>query len=107
MDKKQMKLGLSMRYMGYHVGSWRHPGVPADGSSRFESFLDVVRKAERAKFDMVFLADGIGVRLDDKPKGSMCRSRHNVELEPLTLLSALAPLTRNIGLVAAASTTYN
>lgn len=107
MSKKQMKLGLSMRYMGYHVGSWRHPDVPADGSSLFQSFLDVVQTAERAKFDMVFLADGIGVRLDDKPKGSMCRSRHNVELEPLTLLSALAPMTRHIGLVATASTTYN
>ncbi|MFB9981383.1 LLM class flavin-dependent oxidoreductase [Mesorhizobium kowhaii] len=107
MSKKQMKLGLSMRYMGYHVGSWRHPDVPADGSSLFQSFLDVVQTAERGKFDMVFLADGIGVRLDDKPKGSMARSRHNVELEPLTLLSALAPLTRNIGLVATASTTYN
>ncbi|UCI34550.1 LLM class flavin-dependent oxidoreductase [Mesorhizobium sp. B4-1-4] len=107
MSRKQMKLGLSMRYMGYHVGSWRHPDVPADGSSLFQSFLDVVQTAERGKFDMVFLADGIGVRLDDKPKGSMARSRHNVELEPLTLLSALAPLTRNIGLVATASTTYN
>lgn len=107
MTKKQMKLGLSIRYMGYHVGSWRHPEVPADGSSLFRSFLEVVQTAERAKLDMVFLADGIGVRLDDKPKGSMCRSRHNVELEPLTLLSALAPLTSNIGLVATASTTYN
>ena len=87
MSKKQMKLGLSMRYMGYHVGSWRHPDVPADGSSDFRSFLDIVQTAERAKLDMVFLADGIGVRLDDKPKGSICRSRHNVELEPLTLLS--------------------
>jgi len=107
MSKMKMKLGLSMRYMGYHVGSWRHPDVPADGSSLFKSFLEVVQTAERAKFDMVFLADGIGIRLDDKPKGSMCRSRHNVELEPLTLLSALAPLTRNIGLAATASTTYN
>lgn len=107
MNKKQMKLGLSIRYMGYHVGSWRHPDVPADGSSLFKSFLDVVQTAEKAKLDMVFLADGIGVRLDDKPKGSMARSRHNVELEPLTLLSALAPLTSHIGLVATASTTYN
>ncbi|WP_429809049.1 LLM class flavin-dependent oxidoreductase [Ensifer sp. B1-9] len=107
MTKRQMKLGLSIRYMGYHAGSWRHPDVPADGSSLFRSFLDVTKTAEKAKFDMVFLADGIGVRLDDKPKGSMCRSRHNVELEPLTLLSALAPLTSNIGLVATASTTYN
>ncbi|MDQ0474342.1 LLM class flavin-dependent oxidoreductase [Labrys wisconsinensis] len=107
MTKKKMKLGLSIRYMGYHVGSWRHPDVPADGSSLFRSFLNVVHTAEKAKLDMVFLADGIGVRLDDKPKGSMSRSRHNVELEPLTLLSALAPLTHNIGLVATASTTYN
>jgi alkanesulfonate monooxygenase SsuD/methylene tetrahydromethanopterin reductase-like flavin-dependent oxidoreductase (luciferase family) len=37
----------------------------------------------------------------------MCRSQHDIELEPLTPLSALAPLTRNIGLVATASTTYN
>lgn len=107
MNQKQMKLGLSIRYMGYHVGSWRHPDVPPDGGSLFRSFVDVVQTAERAKLDMVFLADGIGVRLEDKPKGSMCRSQHNVELEPLTLLSALAPLTSHIGLVATASTTYN
>lgn len=107
MTKRQMKLGLSIRYLGYHVGAWRHPDVPSDGSSLFRSFLDVVQTAERAKFDMVFLADGIGVRLSDRPQGSLRKSHHNVELEPLTLLSALAPLTQTIGLVATASTTYN
>lgn len=105
--KKRMKLGLSMRYLGYHLGSWRHPEVRAGGTSEFECFLEVVRAAEAAKFDMVFLADGIGIRSDDTPKGSLARSRQNAELEPLTLLSALAPLTKNIGLVATASTTYN
>jgi FMN-dependent oxidoreductase (nitrilotriacetate monooxygenase family) len=107
MMKKQIKLGLSMRYLGYHLGSWRHPEVRAGGSSEFDCFLEVVRAAEAAKFDMVFLADGIGIRSDDTPKGSLARSRQNVELEPLTLLSALAPLTKSIGLVATASTTYN
>lgn len=107
MSKKQMKLGLSMRYMGYHVGAWRHPDAVKGGNSLLRTFLSVAQAAERAKFDMLFLADGIGVRLDDKPKGSLCRSHHNVELEPLTLLSALAALTQNIGLVATASTTYN
>ncbi|MGF7160764.1 FMN-dependent oxidoreductase (nitrilotriacetate monooxygenase family) [Rhodoligotrophos appendicifer] len=105
--KKQMKLGLSMRYLGYHLGSWRHPEVQPDGTSDFRCFLDVVQTAERAKFDMVFLADGIGIRSNDEPRGSLARSRQNVELEPLTLLSALAPMTRSIGLVATASTTYN
>jgi alkanesulfonate monooxygenase SsuD/methylene tetrahydromethanopterin reductase-like flavin-dependent oxidoreductase (luciferase family) len=102
-----MKLSLSIRYIEYHVGSWRHPDVPADGSSLFQSFASVVQKAEQAKMDMVFPADGIGVRLSDKPKGWLCRSHHNVELEPLTLLSALAPLTQKIGLIATASTACN
>lgn len=105
--KKQIKLGLSMRYLGYHAGAWRHPEVQPDGTSDFRCFLEAVQTAERGRFDMVFLADGIGIRANDEPPGSLCRSRHNVELEPLTLLSALAPMTRHIGLVATASTTYN
>nr|WP_310105527.1 LLM class flavin-dependent oxidoreductase [Paraburkholderia phenoliruptrix] len=107
MSNKQMKLGLSMRYMGYHLGAWRHPDLRADAASQFNSYLNVAKIAEENKFDLLFLADGIGIRYDDVPKGSLCRSSHNVELEPLTLLSALASRTRRIGLVATASTTYN
>jgi FMN-dependent oxidoreductase (nitrilotriacetate monooxygenase family) len=107
MAKKQMKLGLSMRYLGYHDGAWRHPGVPAGGQSDFQYFLNSARIAERGKFDMVFFADGIGIRANDEPPGSLARSNRNAELEPITLLSALAPMTSNIGLVTTASTTYN
>ena len=107
MKPRQMKLGLSMRYLGYHDGAWRHPGVPAGGATDFSYFLNSARAAERGKLDMVFFADGIGVRADDDPPGSLARSNRNVELEPLTLLSALAPMTRHIGLVTTASTTYN
>ena len=107
MTKRQIKLGLSMRYLGYHDAAWRHPEVPSGGSSDFRHFLYCAQAAERAKFDMVFLADGIGVRANDDPPGSLSHSNRNVELEPLTLLSALAPMTRHIGLVATASTTYN
>ncbi len=105
--KRNIHLGLSMRFLGYHSGAWRHPDAKPDGPSRFSSFLENARKAESAKFDLVFFADGVGIRIDDKPKGSLCRSGQNAELEPITLLSALAPMTRNIGLVATASTTYN
>jgi FMN-dependent oxidoreductase (nitrilotriacetate monooxygenase family) len=102
-----MRLGLSMRYLGYHAAAWRHPAVPAGGALDFSYFLDTARIAEAAKFDMVFLADGVAVRARDEPAGSLCRSAQNAELEPLTLLAALAPMTRHIGLVATASTTYN
>ena len=105
--KRPMKLGLSMRYLGYHDAAWRHPEVPSGGSSDFHHFLRCARRAEEGKFDMVFFADGLGVRASDNPPGSLSHSNRNVELEPLTLLSALAPMTQHIGLVATASTTYN
>ena len=104
---RKMKLGLSMRYLGYHIAAWRHPDVPADGATSFDYFLKSAQIAEAAKLDMVFFADGVGVRASDQPAGSLCRDSKNVELEPLTLLSALAARTQNIGLIATASTTYN
>ena len=107
MTKRPIRLGLSMRYVGYHDAAWRHPEVPAGGSSDYGHFLRCARRAEEGLLDMVFFADGIGVRANDDPPGSLSRSNRNVELEPLTLLSALAPMTRRIGLVCTASTTYN
>ncbi|MEX3672285.1 LLM class flavin-dependent oxidoreductase [Paraburkholderia phenoliruptrix] len=103
----KMRLGLSMRYLGYHVAAWRHPDVPADGALSFEYFLSTARKAEAAHLDMVFFADGLGIRANDNPKGSLARDMRNAELEPITLLAALGATTSNIGLVATASTTYN
>ena len=103
----QMKLGLSMRYLGYHAAAWRHPDVDPNGASKLSHFIRVAQTAEAAKFDMVFLADGIGIRAKDEPKGALSRSAQTAELEPITLLSALSAVTSRIGLVATASTTYN
>jgi alkanesulfonate monooxygenase len=107
MSKRQIKLGLSMRQLGYHAGGWRHPSVPADGAMKVGHFVHIAQTAERGLFDMVFLADGLGLRQRDNPPGSLARTDRNVELEPLTLLAALAMVTRNVGLVATASTSYN
>ncbi len=104
---KPIKLGLSMRYLGYHAAAWRHPDADPGAASKFEHFRRVAQTAEAAKFDMVFLADGIGIRGKDEPPGSLRRSAQNAELEPITLLSAIAAVTHRIGLVATASTTYN
>lgn len=106
-NPRQISLGLSMRYVGYHAAAWRHASADPGAASDFRHFLQVARAAEAAKFDMVFLADGIGIRAKDEPPGSLCRSAQTAELEPLTLLSALAATTSHIGLVATASTTYN
>ncbi len=105
--RKPIKLGLSMRYLGYHAAAWRHPEADPGAASKLSHFLRIARTAEAAKLDMLFLADGIGLRTRDEPPGALCRSHQTAELEPLTLLSALAGLTSRIGLVATASTTYN
>ena len=102
-----IKLGLSIRQLGYHAGGWRRADVPAAGAMDIDHFVHVAQTAERGLMDMVFLADGVALRQRDEPPGSLARSNQNVELEPLTLLAAVAMMTRRIGLVATASTTYN
>lgn len=104
---KHIKLGLSMWRMGYHVAAWRHPGVQPDGTMDFSYFLNITRAAERGKFDLVFMADELAIRGGDNPPGARERSSNVAELEPVTLLSALAPMTSHIGLVSTGSTTYS
>jgi len=104
---KQLKLGLSMFRMGYHVAAWRHPNNQPDGSMDLAYFRRIAEIAEAAKFDLLFMADELAIRGEDNPAGSRCRSSHVAELEPITLLSALAPLTERIGLVSTGSTTYS
>jgi N-acetyl-S-(2-succino)cysteine monooxygenase len=103
----EIKLGLSMFRMGYHIAAWRHPDVQADGSMDFRHFLSVATAAERGKFDLVFMADELAIRGRDNPPGALVRQSNGAELEPITLLAALAPMTRHIGLVSTGSTTYS
>ena len=108
MKPKQLHLGMSIRGLGYHPAAWRHPDVPADGTLRFEHYARSAKLAEHGKCDLLFFADGIGIRERDIPRGSLARSGYEiVEMEPLTLLPALAVVTKHIGLVTTASTTYN
>ncbi|WP_435655366.1 LLM class flavin-dependent oxidoreductase [Brucella pituitosa] len=98
MTKKQMHLGLFLQGAGHHISGWRHPDAEA-GSENFDLLRRVAKEAEDAKFDMIFLADGLTSGVDAHP--SMV-----ARFEPLTLLSALAMVTDKIGLAATASTTY-
>ncbi len=104
---RQIKLGVSMIGLGYHPAAWRHPETPAGGNMQLRHFVEMAQIAERGLFDMVFLADGVGIRAYDEPPGALSRMSNSVGFEPLTLLSALAMVTQRVGLVATASTTYN
>ena len=105
---KQIKLGLSMRGLGYSPSAWRDPAVQADGALDMKFAVKVARTAERGLFDFVFLADQVGMTAADSPRRSFGRHHEGVGgLEPLTLLAALSQTTERVGLVATASTTFH
>ena len=104
--KGQLRLGAFFNPTGHHVASWRHPGAQADAGINFKHYVEIAQTAERAKFDMVFLADNICVR--EANMEALSRSAQYIaNFEPITLISALAGVTERIGLTCTASTSYN
>lgn len=91
---------------GGYLGGWRHPDAPARAGVDFGFIVEQVRKLEAARFDALFIADLLGVP-DSHPDVLERVATVNDSLEPLTLLSALATVTRRIGLIATASSSYN
>ena len=103
----QLKLGAFLYPTGHHIAAWRHPQAQADAGSNFAHYAELARIAEAAKFDLIFMADGVGTRGTDTEALSRTAIRYVAQFEPLTLLSALAAVTERVGFVATASTTYN
>jgi N-acetyl-S-(2-succino)cysteine monooxygenase len=102
----QMRLGAFFNPTGHHVASWRHPDAQADAGINLQHYVEIAQTAERGKFDMIFLADNVCVR--KAHMDALSRSAQYIaNFEPITLLSALSVTTKNIGLVATASTSYN
>ena len=103
---RMMRLGVFLNITGHHVAAWRHPQSQADAATNFRHYVEMARTAERAKCDMVFLADTLAVRV--AAQEAVSRSAQYVAgFEPLTLISAMAALTEKIGFVATASTSYS
>ncbi|MGK2911803.1 MAG: LLM class flavin-dependent oxidoreductase [Sphingobium sp.] len=104
-----MKLITIPSGTGAHFGGWRHPKAYRDTAMSIEPFVELTKMAERAKFDSIFIADHNSVRHMDRPElfAAMMPSDRPVAHEPVTLLSALAMVTRNIGLAATCVTTYD
>ncbi len=101
----QIKLGAFLLFTGHHVAAWRHKD--ASIGVHFENYIELAQLAEAAKFDTIFFADGVGVRLKDIDAASRKAHSGVYPFEPITLLSALSAVTKNIGLIATASTSYS
>ncbi len=95
---RQMHLGVFVQATGHHVSAWRLPDAEGGGEN-LDLLQRIAATAERGKFDLLFMADGLTTGPDAHPSTV-------VRLEPLTLLAALAVGTSRVGLAATASTTY-
>ena len=103
-SKRQLVLGVFLTRHGHHPGSWRQPETPGGGNPDFQYWLKLVRIAERGKLHTAFFADFAGLGGDDVR--GIERTPQGGGFEPLTLISALAAATSEIGLVATVNTNF-
>ncbi|MCP1144484.1 LLM class flavin-dependent oxidoreductase [Lysinibacillus endophyticus] len=100
MSKKQLKLGAFFYLTGHHFASWRYPTTQPERTLDLDYFVELAQIAERGKFDTIFFADAFGQKLEESgPSG--------IRIDPSIVHAALAGATKNIGLVATVTTSYN
>lgn len=99
-EQRKLKLGTMIHGVGEKISDWRHPEIPADASVSFNFYKQQTIKSEEGKFDFIFIADALYINEKSNP-------HYLNRFEPMTILSALAAITTNIGLVGTLSTTYS
>lgn len=99
---EKMRLNLFLTSMGHHEGAWRHPASAVESVQDFRLYQEIAAKAERAKFDSIFMANRYSVSTKAVTYGELGGGG----MEPLILLSALAAVTKEIGLIGTVSTSF-
>ncbi|HEF0121390.1 TPA: LLM class flavin-dependent oxidoreductase [Citrobacter youngae] len=99
-ENRQLRLGTILHGASGNMSAWRHPAARADASINFDFVKETALIAEKGKLDFIFVADGLYINEKSIP--------HFLNrFEPLTVLSALASITRHLGLVGTVSTSYS
>ena len=95
---RQMHLGVFVLGAGNHSAGWRWEGA-AVSNNDLTVIQEIARIAERGKFDLLFVSDGLDYEQGDLPS-FMCR------FEPTSLISVLSAHTTRLGLGATVSTSF-
>src|ERR1043165_4336212 len=96
---RQMHLGVFVLGTGNHSAGWRYEGA-ATSNNELSVIQEIGRIAERGRFDLLFISEGLG----------MARGAHPSFLglfEPPPLISLLSASPSHIGLGATVSTSFN
>jgi FMN-dependent oxidoreductase (nitrilotriacetate monooxygenase family) len=103
MTERPRQIHLAAHFPGVNNTTvWSDP--EAGSHIDFSSFVKLAQTAERAKFDFFFLAEGLRLR---EQRGKI----HDLDVvgrpDTFTVLSALAAVTRHIGLSGTINSTFN
>ncbi|WP_242128192.1 LLM class flavin-dependent oxidoreductase [Sphingobium sp. Sx8-8] len=106
--KKDTILLWMPAYLGFHSMAWRQEAGRRQSEMDFDMVRRQIQIAERGKFHAAFFADtvAVGVYSADVSMEALSRTAKASAWEPVTLLSALAACTNNIGLLGTVTTSY-
>lgn len=103
---RKIALAVLVQPNGNHLAAWLASGAQPDAGTDIAWWQRMAQIAESGKLDLFFIADTPTVRTDNMRIWSHAPVFMN-QLEPLTMLSAVAGATSRIGLGATASTSFN
>ncbi len=102
---RELIIGAYITYEnGHHPCSWKYKkNISKKKIQDIKKYFYLSKIAEEGLIDFIFLADTPSIFEDDKGKGFCSRT---TIFEPISLLSSLSSITKNIGLIGTTSTTY-
>jgi len=104
MMDKQIHLWAFLQGIGFFPSGWMHERARPAGVFSMDYYARVAALAEQGRFDAIVFGD----QLQSRGAGGRTPERMAMPtLDPVSLLTAMAAVTRHIGLVATVSTTYN
>lgn len=109
MAQRQIKLGAFIPLTSQHAAGWRLPQARPEQHLSIDYAIELAQTAERGLFDAYFLADGLSVNWShaaSKEAQNLGLGDKVVGFEPITLFAAISAVTKHIGFIATASTTY-
>ncbi|MDG4721358.1 MULTISPECIES: NtaA/DmoA family FMN-dependent monooxygenase [Thalassospira] len=100
-SSKQIHIGLSVAPTWLMNDAWRRADSDIENVFSTGFFVDIAKRAEKAKIDFLFRPDTLFMKPD-----MIAGSPGFSSIDPTILLTALAEHTSHIGLVTTASTTF-
>ncbi|RDW57038.1 nitrilotriacetate monooxygenase component A IIA synthase subunit A-2 [Coleophoma cylindrospora] len=90
------------------IGQWKRPGDMTRFKDRLDYYVWMAKTAERGKVTAIFFADTYGFfdTFMGSPDPQLRAGTHTGQIDPVTIVGAMAQATKSVGFALTGSTTY-